>query len=775
MGTVSEVKLIISADGSVAIAGIEKVTGAVRKMESDTSSLMGKMKEHWLGFSAAVYAAYEVVSKGFESMELASKAQQAEASFKAITTSMGYDTEKLLGSLEELSAGTVDASELMQKAVQGMALGLKDSQLVGLMDAARTSARVWGQDVASTYDTLVTAVGGGVRAMGPLVKMGLVTKEQYQELNKVIEAGATDLDMYSLVMANATKQQAEFGLAITDNAERIQKVHASFTELKETIGGVLLATIGRVIAGIEMIGATIGHATGRMKEFFTVKGLMGKADYSGVDADYAAEIDAIQKKWGLIADAPKKAVESVAEADAKIKEIMAKAAAAIEAKALAADIEKTAEATRKLEDVTQSWHNEVENMNPVLDKEGQSVHALWDKYEKLIESIQQTKYVTEEAKVAAIEKAQEDLKQAIIYQDLKTATDEAAAAFKNLTDETIASAETQKKQYEDLIKYAQDYRAELVKTYEDASAEALKYYAIAEHGAAISMSQWAYLEGMNAPKLTREEQLRRDKETFLEASSSAFRSGDIDKINAAFKQGEAYIEKAKGVKDIFGFDMDITIVTEEMRDLALQTDRLTSDAQTVGDAWQEAANRQIAAIQSVDQWIVYLQDQVKYTDSLITQVKEYKVDTSMALSKIDEMIAKVRTLNAMLTGGGNGATAPGTEPPYTVTMPSAPSVFDNSGVTSNASSSSNVHYYSPDVPLGGYASGTNYVPKTGLYQLHRGEAVIPASQNNSRTKNNISFSPTIVVPGGDAKKVDSELARMFKDGTSQLQRQMQRK
>ncbi|MCH8325778.1 MAG: hypothetical protein IIB83_04335 [Bacteroidetes bacterium] len=33
--------------------------------------------------------------------------------------------------------------------------------------------------------------------------------------------------------------------------------------------------------------------------------------------------------------------------------------------------------------------------------------------------------------------------------------------------------------------------------------------------------------------------------------------------------------------------------------------------------------------------------------------------------------------------------------------------------------------------LGNRAAGDTYIPKTGLYMLHRGEAVIPASQNRS--------------------------------------------
>jgi hypothetical protein len=73
--------------------------------------------------------------------------------------------------------------------------------------------------------------------------------------------------------------------------------------------------------------------------------------------------------------------------------------------------------------------------------------------------------------------------------------------------------------------------------------------------------------------------------------------------------------------------------------------------------------------------------------------------------------------------------------------------------------------------LGGYAKGTDYVPKTGMYMLHQGEAVIPASQNN---KTNITLSPTIQIIGSDrngrqlAKEIDEELADMYIHNRSRL-------
>ena len=45
----------------------------------------------------------------------------------------------------------------------------------------------------------------------------------------------------------------------------------------------------------------------------------------------------------------------------------------------------------------------------------------------------------------------------------------------------------------------------------------------------------------------------------------------------------------------------------------------------------------------------------------------------------------------------------------------------------------------------GYATGTDYVPKTGLYQLHQGEAVIPAEQNRSGSTAGSSAPATNIV------------------------------
>lgn len=66
---------------------------------------------------------------------------------------------------------------------------------------------------------------------------------------------------------------------------------------------------------------------------------------------------------------------------------------------------------------------------------------------------------------------------------------------------------------------------------------------------------------------------------------------------------------------------------------------------------------------------------------------------------------------------------------------------------------------------GSYATGTDFVPETGLYRLHRGEAVIPADQNNGGTGGNMSISVNVsgvsVYNNYDITKLADDLARQL--------------
>jgi len=58
-------------------------------------------------------------------------------------------------------------------------------------------------------------------------------------------------------------------------------------------------------------------------------------------------------------------------------------------------------------------------------------------------------------------------------------------------------------------------------------------------------------------------------------------------------------------------------------------------------------------------------------------------------------------------------------------------------------------------PLGSFKKGTSHVPKTGLYKLHEGEAVIPKEKNMDSMKDKMTEAL-----GGEAKKPKKEIKEM---------------
>jgi methyl-accepting chemotaxis protein len=71
-----------------------------------------------------------------------------------------------------------------------------------------------------------------------------------------------------------------------------------------------------------------------------------------------------------------------------------------------------------------------------------------------------------------------------------------------------------------------------------------------------------------------------------------------------------------------------------------------------------------------------------------------------------------------------------------------------------------------------YQEGTPYVPKTGLYQLHQGEAVIPKNQNTTNNNSN-SFSPSIVINasgGSNPQSIAFEVKKVLEDSARQFRR-----
>ena len=232
--------LAIRVDSSGVVTAskdLDELAGRSKKVETATQSMNSgfqTLKTSWIAASVAIAAAWMAVSKAMEYATLGAKALQAEESFRMVAKASNENANQILADMKRVSAGTIDDSALMQKAVKGMALGLSGNEMVNILAAARLAARLTGEDIETAYgkitDAIATNMPRGLR------QYGLITKEQLTVVNQAIAAGVPNINLYGLAMANSAEQLKKFTIEDRNVIEQIQKGHAEWQEATEKVG-----------------------------------------------------------------------------------------------------------------------------------------------------------------------------------------------------------------------------------------------------------------------------------------------------------------------------------------------------------------------------------------------------------------------------------------------------------------------------------------------------------------------------------------------------------
>jgi uncharacterized protein YjgD (DUF1641 family) len=195
------------------------------------------------------------VREAIRAVELGVAAEQAEESLRLVASAAGESADRIIAAMRRATAETIDDSDLMQKAVKGLSLGLKGDELIAIAGAARTSARIIGKGIGETFEQIVDAVSTNMPRA--LKQMGLITTEQMKLFSEAVSKGAKEVQLLDIVLANAAKQQERFGQLTENNAEKMQQFKAFFAEKWEIFGSSLVYSIGEWIKVYEKLKAVL--------------------------------------------------------------------------------------------------------------------------------------------------------------------------------------------------------------------------------------------------------------------------------------------------------------------------------------------------------------------------------------------------------------------------------------------------------------------------------------------------------------------------------------
>ena len=230
----------IKNSGIASAQEIRQAQGAMHKqiaqlneqLVGNYGSTTSQIKEHWLSLSAGAVTAIMAINKVVGYMEIGAKAMQIDQAFRTVADASKFNADAFLENMHRLTAGTMTDSEIAQKSLKGITQGLSETDMAKIGEMARLSARTQGIDVQEAFDRLTDSIANKVPRA--LKQFGLITTEQMRLVTQGMAAGVDDINLMQIAYINLQEKEALTGKA-TDNAtEAIQRHVPRYVSSRKT-------------------------------------------------------------------------------------------------------------------------------------------------------------------------------------------------------------------------------------------------------------------------------------------------------------------------------------------------------------------------------------------------------------------------------------------------------------------------------------------------------------------------------------------------------------
>lgn len=283
MAAQNEIKYIITADGS----GLDAAT---RKAEQNFKGFVSNIKQHWIGFTAAIAGTGLAFNKAFNLAEMAAKFEQSRQAFRSMVTSMGQDAEQLFQDLKQKSAGLIGDQSLVEAANRAFSLGIPVERLGELMEISRAKARDMGITTAQAFDDIATGVGRGspliIDNLGLALKLGEANEKFAASVGKTVEE-LTEKEK-KLAILNATVDAGKealdrYDLSTKTMYERMQSLRVTVENMELQLGALAIRVGVGFVGAFELakaavlgLGMALVYPVAMVEKFLNIIGVPGK-------------------------------------------------------------------------------------------------------------------------------------------------------------------------------------------------------------------------------------------------------------------------------------------------------------------------------------------------------------------------------------------------------------------------------------------------------------------------------------------------------------------
>lgn len=272
MGILSEMWVVFGAKTDKLKAGTKEAEQTLGKFGQSVNKIGGMI--------AAAFAVEKIASFAWEATKLAGEMQGVKYAFDQL------NKPGLLQNLRNATQGTVSDLELMKSAIQANNFQIPLEQLGSLLKFAHLRAQQTGQSV----DYLVQSIVMGIGRKSPLIldNLGISAVALREKFKGIAAEEQTVSDIAHAVGEIAEEAMAKSGAAIETTSTKIQRMNASWQNMKITLGEMFTPVVEKIVWVLE-------KATKQLSYFFKALSIGGLSQL-GTNYALVKTLDDIEKE-----------------------------------------------------------------------------------------------------------------------------------------------------------------------------------------------------------------------------------------------------------------------------------------------------------------------------------------------------------------------------------------------------------------------------------------------------------------------------------------------
>jgi hypothetical protein len=709
------------------------------------TSLLNKFKANWMATTAVIGGAWLAVTQAWGLAGDAAKGLEQRQSFANLAASHGQSAQSIISNLQAVSGQTISTRVLIEKAGTAMTLGIPADKLSGLMEVARASSKVTGQSVTKAFEDISLATARGSRLI--LDNLGIIISEEAAYKTFAAQVGKTANQLTDAekktAFLNATLAAGQDIIKRVGNsgetmAEKMQRIEASMANMREGLGRGVLAILLLIDGALRgTAAAALMLSAGIFKVISAAAGLVGARgamqEYEiNARAAFEASMDLGQQGQKALADGLDVVTGRIDPLNSKMQ------AMSNETKLAAEAAEKLAEAKRTAADGLAAYAKEVEKLGSNQMKAAQTGFSADLKHQADLFKTNGTLAANMAAPVQQYMAVADQVfgKQLELQRQIGQALFKIGAEQKVIAQQNIQIATTEKTAAESRLGAWQQYYDNLRAMHSSAMADMQKSQADLLNirlttGDLVNQVQQKMMSPMQqyyaqvqqleekqrlAQQLGTEERIRLLQQVQQQWSglSSEIREGD----QVALTQAEAAATAVNKIQQI-GAQLE----AEKSAQISRQQEAVASLQASMDQASAMVSQYQ-ARVQELDATIAAL------TRTFSLDINDNASPSIRAIkSELDQLRDKQITITSVYR---------------------------------------QVYAAAPAEAMGSFASGTDYVPRTGMYLLHRGEEVrnsarvTSAGAEGKSAADSYTFTGNIILPNVTNQTSARELFAEFK-------------